>query len=107
MQSGRIEDTLVVFLTEFGRTPRVNAAAGRDHFPSCYTVAFAGAGVQRGRAYGKSDSTASEPAELACTPADLHATIFHALGIPANYMIHDQDNRPLIMCEGTPLDLFA
>ena len=107
IQSGRIEDTLVVFLTEFGRTPRVNAAAGRDHFPSCYTVAFAGAGVQRGRAYGKSDSTASEPAELACTPADLHATIFHALGIPATYMLHDQDNRPLIMCEGTPLDLFA
>ena len=107
IESGRIEDTMVVFLTEFGRTPRVNAAAGRDHFPSCYTVAFAGAGVQRGRAYGSSDATASEPAELACSPADIHATIFHALGIAPNFMIHDQDDRPLIMCEGTPLEIFA
>ncbi len=107
IESGRIEDTLVVFLTEFGRTPRINAGAGRDHFPSCYTVAFAGAGVQRGRAYGKSDSTASEPAELGCSPADIHATIFHALGIPAGFQIHDTEDRPLIMCDGLPLDIFA
>ena len=107
IESGRIEDTLVVFLTEFGRTPRINNGAGRDHFPSCYTVAFAGAGVQQGRAYGKSDATASEPADLPCTPEDLHATIYHALGIPAGYQIHDQEDRPLIMCEGTPLDIFS
>ena len=107
IESGRIEDTLVVFLTEFGRTPRINAGAGRDHFPSCYTVAFAGAGIQRGRAYGKSDSTASEPAELGCSPADIHATIFHALGIPAGFQIHDAEDRPLIMCDGMPLDIFA
>lgn len=107
IQSGRIEDTLVVFLTEFGRTPRINGNAGRDHFPSCYTVAFAGAGVQRGRGYGKSDPTASKPAELGCTPADLHATIFHALGIPSEFQIHDPADRPLIMCDGSPLDIFA
>lgn len=107
IESGRIEDTLVVFLTEFGRTPRINAGAGRDHFPSCYTVAFAGAGIQRGRAYGKSDSTASEPADLGCSPADIHATIFHALGIPAGFQVHDAADRPLIMCDGTPLDIFA
>ncbi|MEC9095697.1 MAG: DUF1501 domain-containing protein [Planctomycetota bacterium] len=107
IESGRIEDTLVVFLTEFGRTPRINASAGRDHFPSCYTVSFAGAGIQRGRGYGKSDSTASEPAELGCSPADIHATIFHALGIPPSFQIHDAEDRPLIMCDGSPLDIFA
>ena len=107
IESGRIADTLVVFLTEFGRTPRINASAGRDHFPSCYTVSFAGAGIQRGRAYGKSDTTASEPAELGCSPADIHATIFHALGIPAGFQIHDTEDRPLIMCDGLPLDIFA
>lgn len=107
IQSGRIDDTLVVFLGEFGRTPRINGGAGRDHFPSCYTVALAGAGVAGGLVYGKSDATASTPVEAACRPEDIHATIFHALGIRPEYQIYDQEDRPLLMCDGTSLPIFA
>ena len=107
VNSGRIDDTLVVFLTEFGRTPRINGGAGRDHFPSCYSVLFAGAGVRGGIVLGKSDKMASRPIEAACAPADIHATIFHALGIRADFRIHDQDARPLALCEGQPLPIFG
>ena len=72
-ERGMLDETLVVFLTEFGRTPKINKNAGRDHYPSCYSVAFAGAGIQGGQVYGKSDKSGSEPAENACGPADLHA----------------------------------
>ncbi|MFT5324282.1 MAG: hypothetical protein ACI8P0_002143 [Planctomycetaceae bacterium] len=107
VQSGRIEDTLVVFLTEFGRTPKINGGAGRDHFPNCYSVLFAGAGVQGGMVLGKSDKIGSRPVEAACTPKDIHATIFHALGISPDFQISDQDDRPLTMCEGVPLPIFG
>jgi len=106
VDSGRIDDTLVVFLTEFGRTPKINRLAGRDHFPNCYTVLFCGAGVQGGMVLGKSDKTASRPIEAACTPEDIHATIFHALGISRDFQVRDQDDRPLVMCEGKPLPVF-
>ena len=106
-QSGRIDDTLVVFLTEFGRTPKINGNAGRDHFPNCYSVLFAGAGVQGGMVLGKSDRIGSRPIESACTPEEIHATIFHALGISPDFQVSDQDDRPLAMCEGTPLPIFA
>ena len=106
VQSGRIDDTLVVFLTEFGRTPRINGNAGRDHFPNCYTVLFAGAGTQGGVLLGKSDPTGSRPVEAPCTPADIHATVFHALGIPPHFQVYDQEDRPLVMCEGSPLPIF-
>ena len=106
VQSGRIDDTLVVFLTEFGRTPRINGGAGRDHFPNCYPVLFAGAGVHGGMILGKSDTIGARPIEAACTPEDIHATIFHALGISPDMQIHDQDDRPLYLCEGTRLPIF-
>jgi uncharacterized protein (DUF1501 family) len=106
-QRGLLDETLVVLMTEFGRTPKINGGAGRDHYPSCYSVAFAGGGIAGGRVYGKSDRIGAFPADLACGPADLHATIFHALGISPSQMIHDQDNRPLPICDGKPLPLFA
>ncbi|MBM82258.1 MAG: hypothetical protein CMJ78_16960 [Planctomycetaceae bacterium] len=107
VQSGRIESTLVVFLTEFGRTPKINGGAGRDHFPSCYTVSFAGAGVNGGSILGKSDKTGSKPIEAACMPKDIHATVFHSLGIDPHFEIHDQEDRPFRMCEGRPLPIFS
>ncbi|MBC8291338.1 MAG: DUF1501 domain-containing protein [Planctomycetes bacterium] len=107
VQSGRIDDTLVVFLTEFGRTPKINAAAGRDHFPNCYTVLFAGAGVQGGSVLGKSDKIGSRPIEAACTPEDIHATVLHSLGVAPDFEIHDPEDRPFVMCEGTPLSIFS
>jgi hypothetical protein len=103
---GRLDDTLVVWLTEFGRTPRINAAAGRDHFPTCYSVAFAGAGIQGGQAYGRSDRIASAPTDNPVTPADLHATILHALGIAADAQIRDSFGRPMALTDGRPLPLF-
>jgi len=106
-QRGRLDETLVVLLTEFGRTPKINGAAGRDHYPNCYTVAFAGGGIQGGQSYGKSDSMGAHPADKSCSPADLHATIFHALGIDPRHTIPARDGRPLPMCDGNPLPLFA
>lgn len=106
-QRGRLDETLVVLLTEFGRTPKINGAAGRDHYPNCYTVAFAGGGIQGGQSYGKSDSMGAHPADKPCSPADLHATIFHALGIDPRHTIPARDGRPLPMCDGNPLPLFA
>ncbi|MFP6763391.1 MAG: DUF1501 domain-containing protein, partial [Planctomycetaceae bacterium] len=106
VQTGRIEDTLVVFLTEFGRTPVINGNAGRDHFPGCYTVLFAGAGTRGGHVLGQSDRTGTRPVAAACTPADIHATIFQSLGIVPDFQVHDTEGRPYVMCDGTPLPIF-
>ena len=104
-ERGMLDETLVVFLTEFGRTPKINKNAGRDHYPSCYSVAFAGAGIQGGQVYGKSDKSGSEPAENACGPADLHATIFGAFGINHKTTITDRLGRPFPISDGEPLPL--
>lgn len=104
-QRGRLDETLVVWLTEFGRTPKINGGGGRDHFPNCYSVAFAGGGVRGGQVYGKSNNLGHEPADKACGPADLHATIFSALGIDPRFTIHDLTGRPHMLCEGRPLPI--
>jgi uncharacterized protein (DUF1501 family) len=80
-QRGMLAKTLVCSLAEFGRTPRINAAGGRDHWPHCYTCCFAGGGVQGGRVIGRSDSTGSQPVERPTPPADIVATIYHSLGL--------------------------
>ncbi|MBT4013350.1 MAG: DUF1501 domain-containing protein [Planctomycetaceae bacterium] len=102
---GMLDETLVVFLTEFGRTPKINGSAGRDHYPNVYSVALAGGGIRGGRIYGSSDTNGAYPRNNPCTPADLHATIFNALGIHHNSEIHDLLGRPLAICEGEPLPL--
>ncbi len=104
---GRLEETLVVWLTEFGRTPQINRGSGRDHFPNCYSVAFAGGGIRGGQVYGRSDRIAARPVEQACGPNDLHATIFHALGIPLDSQVEDSFGRPLALTDGRPLPLFG
>ena len=104
-ERGMLDETLVVFLTEFGRTPKINKNAGRDHYPSCYSVAFAGAGIQGGQVYGKSDKSGSEPTKNACGPADLHATIFKAFGIDHKTTITDRLGRPFPISDGEPLPL--
>lgn len=105
-ERGMLEETLVVIMTEFGRTPQINSATGRDHFPNCYSIAFAGGGVRGGQVYGRSNASGSAPAEQPCGPEDLHATIFHALGIDSRLEIHDRQGRPFPLCSGTPLPLF-
>jgi uncharacterized protein (DUF1501 family) len=105
-QRGRLDETLVILLTEFGRTPHINRAAGRDHYPYCYSVALAGGGIRGGQTYGSSDRLGAFPRDLPCGPNDLHATIFQALGIPLDSQLHDSLGRPLPITDGTPLPLF-
>ena len=93
-QRGMLENTLVCNLAEFGRTPRVNPAGGRDHWPLCYTVAFAGGGVKGGRVVGASDPIGAVPADRPVEPADIAATIFHSLGLNLETKLPGPAGRP-------------
>ncbi|MBI1831209.1 MAG: DUF1501 domain-containing protein [Planctomycetes bacterium] len=107
-QRGLLDETLVVCLGEFGRTPRINGAAGRDHWAACNTVVFAGAGIGGGQVHGASDRNAAYPTTPPVSPEDLAATIYHALGIDLDTLLHDPVGRPVPLCTGTPLTgLFA
>jgi hypothetical protein len=94
-QRGRLEETLVVCLGEFGRTPRINGAAGRDHWGHCASVLWAGGGVAGGQVVGSSDKIAAYPRELPVDPADVQATIYHCLGIEPEQEMQDQFQRPV------------
>lgn len=104
--TGKLSETLVVWLTEFGRTPQVSNGGGRNHFPNCYSVAFAGAGIEGGRAYGSSNKIGSEPHTKPCGPEEVHATIFRAMGIDPNITFLDLKGRPRMLCEAEPLPLW-
>ena len=93
-QRGLLPTTLVCNLSEFGRTPRVNPAGGRDHWPQCYTVGFAGGGVQGGRVVGRSDPIGGVPAERPVQPGDVAATIFHSLGLNLESHLPGPAGRP-------------
>jgi len=93
-QRGLLESTLVCNLAEFGRTPRINPAGGRDHWPQCWTMYFAGAGVQGGRVIGRSDPIGGYPAERPVDPAEIAATIYRALNIPLETILPGPANRP-------------
>src|SRR5207253_10422833 len=99
-QRGLLEKTLVACMAEFGRTPRFNAAGGRDHWGYVFSVALAGGGIQGGRVYGASDKIGGQPKEGRVEPQDLAATIFHCLGHPASTEIHDALGRPLAISRG-------
>lgn len=103
----RLDETLVVMLGDFGRTPKINRNAGRDHYPFCYSVVLAGGGIRGGQVYGSSDRQAAFPHTHACGPNDLHATIFRALNIPLNAQLYDQLNRPHLITDGQPLPLLG
>jgi uncharacterized protein (DUF1501 family) len=93
-QRGMLDTTLVCCLAEFGRTPRINPAGGRDHWPQCFTVYFAGGGIQGGRVVGKSDAIGAYPAERAVEPAEVVATIYHALGLELDTTLPGPAGRP-------------
>jgi hypothetical protein len=103
---GTLGQTLVVVLTDFGRTPQINGGAGRDHYPHAYSVALAGGGIRGGQVYGSSDNLGAFPQTQPCGPPDIHATIFHALGISPRAVIHDQLGRPFPVSDGNVLPLF-
>jgi hypothetical protein len=107
-QRGMLDETLVVWMGEFGRTPKINKNESRDHWPDCYSVLLAGGGVKPGYIYGASDETGSKPAEKPVTLEDLSATIYYLLGIDPTAMIHDTQDRPLMISSGEPiLDVVA
>jgi hypothetical protein len=93
-QRGLLDNTLVANVSEFGRTPRVNPAGGRDHWPQVWTVYFAGGGVQGGRVIGRSDPIGGYPAERPVFPADVVATIFHSLGFNLELHLPGPAGRP-------------
>ncbi len=97
---GLLEQTLVVSLTDFGRTPHVDKNAGRNHYPTCFSVVLAGGGIKGGVVHGKSDRLGAEPLDHPCAPADLHATILHALGIDPESMLQDPLGRPVPITDG-------
>ena len=97
---GLLDETLVVCLGEFGRTPRINAAAGRDHWGACSSALLAGGGVQGGRVIGSSDKEGAFPRSGKVDPVDVHATMFHCLGIDPQSEIRDPLDRPLPVSTG-------
>lgn len=99
-ERGLLADTLVVVMSEFGRSPRINADAGRDHWPQTQSILLAGAGITGGTVFGATDRYAALPTEAPVTPWDLGQTILHALGIPSDIELRDLQNRPIPASRG-------
>ena len=97
---GLLSKTLVMVSSEFGRTPKINNDAGRDHWPKVFSVMLAGGGVKGGIVHGASDATASEPEFDAVSPADLATTMYHLLGIVADKELMSPGDRPIEICDG-------
>lgn len=94
-ERGLLANTLVVAMGEFGRTPKINPAGGRDHWPACWTIALAGGGVQGGRVVGSSDEIGAAPKDRPVTPAEVAATVYHALGIGLDLELEGPQSRPI------------
>ncbi|HKI37851.1 MAG TPA: DUF1501 domain-containing protein [Gemmataceae bacterium] len=107
-QRGLLDDTLIYCLGEFGRTPAINAAAGRDHWAACNSVVLAGGGVRGGLVHGASDKNAAFPATPPVSPSDLSATVYQALGVDPHTELRDALGRPQALSSGRPLhELFS
>jgi hypothetical protein len=110
-ERGLLSETLVIAIGEFGRSPRLgvstsgnsNSPDGRDHWPYCYTALIAGAGIQRGALYGRSDATGSSPAENPVHPTQILATVYHALGIDPHTIVYNHLNQPRELVQAEPV----
>jgi hypothetical protein len=100
---GLLDRTLVVWTGEFGRSPKINTQAGRDHYGSVFSAMLAGGGIQGGQAYGSSDKFGAFPRSNPVSPADFAATLFHCLGVRGETELHDRLGRPLKVCQGRPI----
>jgi hypothetical protein len=101
---GRLDDTLVVFLTEFGRTPKINREGGRDHWGKAGSIFLAGGGVRGGQVLGQTDGQGGVPRGLAYHPGDVAATIYQALGIGLETELRNKQGQPIAMLpEGKPI----
>ncbi|MCA9080033.1 MAG: DUF1501 domain-containing protein [Planctomycetaceae bacterium] len=99
-ERGLLDETVVMVSSEFGRTPKINGTAGRDHWPKVFSVVLAGGGFKRGSVYGTSNATASEPDENAVGVEDLFTTVYHTLGIVADKELMAPGDRPIEICDG-------
>lgn len=103
-ERGLLETTLVVWMGDFGRTPIINDKGGRDHWPQCYTMILAGGGIRGGQYVGESDKTGAYPWARPLVPADIHATVFTALGYDPHSIFYQQtDGRPVPLSGGEPI----
>jgi hypothetical protein len=111
-QRGLLDETLVVWTGEMGRTPRVGQSVvggagagrdGRDHWPHCFTTVLAGGGIRGGVVHGASDRHAAYPAANPTSPDELAATVYHCLGVDPRTPVRDRLGRPMTLCEGTPV----
>jgi hypothetical protein len=98
--SGLLDETLVVMMSDMGRTPQINAAAGRDHWSYCYTVMFAGAGIRGGTVHGASDAHAAYVKDRPVSTSDICATIYHCLGIDPEMTVNDRGGKPIPIAHG-------
>ena len=98
-QRGMLDSTMVVYLTEFGRTPKINSLGGRDHWGKCGSMFFAGAGIQTGQVVGTTDPHAAYPITRPYGPADIAATMYHGLGIEPESRVPDRLNRPVAVLD--------
>ncbi|MCA9117508.1 MAG: DUF1501 domain-containing protein, partial [Planctomycetaceae bacterium] len=103
-ERGLLDETLVVWMGEFGRTPRFNARAGRDHWGKVFSIAMAGGGIRGGVVHGSSDPQAAYPREGRVSAADITATIFHCLGLHADTPMHDVLGRPFPISRGQVIE---
>ena len=106
---GMLEKTMVVVTTEFGRTPRINQLAGRDHWPNAFSIVMAGGGIQGGQVVGATDKQAAEVTDRPITPEDMVATVLHGLGIDHERVMHTPLGRPVHIADGGNIvnELFA
>jgi hypothetical protein len=104
---GLLEETLVVWMGDMGRTPRVNQGGGRDHWSFCYSILVAGGGIRGGQVYGASDRRGAYPSVNPVSPAEITATIYHLLGIDPGAHVMDQQGRPFVVSPGKPIRALA
>jgi uncharacterized protein (DUF1501 family) len=103
-QRGMLDTTLVLAMGEFGRTPQLNPRGGRDHWPGCWSVLFAGAGVHGGQVVGASDKIGGEPKDRPVTPAEVAASVYYGLGVDLNARLPGPENRPMPIIEAEPVE---
>jgi uncharacterized protein (DUF1501 family) len=100
---GLLDETLIAMAGEFGRTPKINGDAGRDHWGPCQSALLAGGGIRGGQIYGASDKIAAYPKDSPVSPEDFLATIYHAMGISPESEVRDQNGRPYAISTGKPV----
>jgi uncharacterized protein (DUF1501 family) len=102
-ERGMLDETLVIAMGEFGRTPKINTRGGRDHWPRVFSIALAGGGVRGGIVVGKSDAIGESPAERPVSPSDLAYTIYSLLGVEPSSELQTEDGRPVQINQGGEL----